>query len=102
MRVIVESPFSGGKPEYITYAWDAMHDSLMRGESPFLSHLLYTQVLDDRKPSERELGMQAAFKWYAAADYVVVYEDMGITSGMEKGIGVALLSSVPVWYRKIR
>jgi hypothetical protein len=24
-----------------------MFDSLMRGESPFASHLLYTQVLDD-------------------------------------------------------
>ena len=92
MRVIIESPY---KPNHhqgrallhnLEYARDCMSHSLSRGESPFLSHLLYTQVLDDAIPEERQLGLNMALAWYAVADLCAVYIDLGISEGMAGGI----------------
>ncbi len=90
--VIIESPFRGIDYEEleqnITYARAAMRDCLLRGEAPYASHLLYTQegVLDDKIPSERELGILAGFEWRKCADATVVYIDRGIFEGMKRGI----------------
>jgi hypothetical protein len=54
--VILESPFAGDVERNTLYARHALKDSLMRGEAPIASHLLYPQVLDDLIPSERQLG----------------------------------------------
>ena len=47
--VILESPFAGDVKRNTAYARAALRDSLLRGEAPIASHLLYTQdgVLDD-------------------------------------------------------
>ena len=66
--VILESPYAGGthlpidmrerdKQRNILYARACMKDCLNKGEAPFLSHLLYTQVLDDDVKEERALGI---------------------------------------------
>ena len=49
-RVILESPYAGDIERNVAYARAAMRDSLLRGEAPIASHLLYTQpgVLDDQ------------------------------------------------------
>lgn len=49
MRIILESPYAGDVEGNLTYARRAMHDSLMRGEHPIASHLLYTQPGDPRR-----------------------------------------------------
>jgi len=87
MRVIVESPFAGGFTN-VKYARRAVRDCLERGESPYASHLLYTQkgLLDDTNAEERKRGIDAAIGWLEVADYVAVYLDLGMTSGMMKGI----------------
>ena len=87
-RVIIESPYAGDVERNLRYARAAMKDCLLRGEAPYASHLLYTQegVLDDTKPEERKLGMEAGFAWGAVADCIVVYTDLEITDGMKKGI----------------
>jgi hypothetical protein len=56
--VVVESPYAGDVTRNLEYARAAMADCLARGEAPFASHALYTQigVLDDTKPEERKLG----------------------------------------------
>lgn len=90
--VIVESPYASETPEGIernvAYARAAMHDCLRRDESPYASHLLYTQpgVLDDTKPDERKLGIEAGFVWRQLATLTVVYVDLGITKGMWLGL----------------
>ena len=63
--VIIESSFAGDMERNIKYARRCMRDSLIRGEFPFASHLLYTQegILDDTKPDERKLGIEAGFEW---------------------------------------
>ena len=92
MKVIIESPYKpdryNGRDLFqnLAYARDCMSNSLSRGESPFLSHLLYTQVLDDAIPEERHLGMSSALAWYAVADLCAVYIDLGISEGMASGI----------------
>lgn len=64
-RVILESPYAGDVGANLAYARAALRDSLMRGETPVASHLLYTQtgVLDDSDPAERELGISAGLAW---------------------------------------
>lgn len=87
--VIVESPFAGEIARNKLYARFAMHDCLVNhGESPYASHLLYTQdhVLRDEIPEERKLGIEAGFAWRATADYSVFYTDLGVSGGMQLGM----------------
>lgn len=102
-RVILESPFAGDVERNIDYARMCMHDCLMRGEAPFASHLLYTQphVLDDKLLEERNLGISAGFAWGEVAEAAVVYDDYGISGGMQKGIERHIKAGLPVEYRKL-
>jgi hypothetical protein len=89
---VIESPFAGDVETNLKYARAAMADSLSRGEAPIASHLLYTQpgILDDAKPGERELGIEAGLAWGRLAEITAVYADRGITPGMQQGIDRAL------------
>ena len=101
MLVIIESPYMGNVKSNVAYARKCMSDSLLRGESPFASHLLYTQVLDDTKEIERLTGMSRAFHWYRHADLMAVYTDKGISAGMQKGMEVAEQLKIKIEYRKL-
>ena len=103
IRVVLESPFAGDITKNIEYARKCMADCLKRGEAPFASHLLYTQdgILDDDIPHERELGIEAGFIWGEQAEKVVVYQDLGISGGMQLGIDKATARGIPVEYRSI-
>ena len=89
--VILESPYAGDVETHVTYARRALHHSLLSGEAPIASHLLYTQpgVLDDDIPFERALGIDAGLAWRAVAEGSVVYADYGISKGMQYGIDAA-------------
>ena len=52
--VLLESPYAGDIEANLSYARACMRDCFERGEAPFASHLLYTQmgVLDDTIPAE--------------------------------------------------
>lgn len=103
-RVILESPYAGsvwGRWRNRRYAVQCMRDSLLRGESPLLSHLLYTQALDDENPKERRLGIEAGLAWGPVAHATVVYTDRGISSGMRLGIVRAVSEGRPVFYRSL-
>ena len=101
--VIVESPFAGDIDKNISYARLCIRDSLLRGEAPIASHLLYTQptILDDDVPEERRLGIFAGLSWLERADASVVYTDNGISDGMKYGIQRAEQAGIPVEYRKL-
>jgi hypothetical protein len=100
-RVLVESPYAGDVKRHILYLKACMRDCLDRGEYPFASHMLYTQVLDDSIPEERELGIRAGLAWGGAARLTVVYEDLGISNGMAHGIEVAKKLARTVEYRRL-
>lgn len=103
MRVIIESPFAGGFAN-VKYSRECIRDCLDRGESPFASHLLYTQkgILDDTRPEERKRGIDAAVGWLEVADYVAVYMDLGVTPGMVIGVCRAAAIRKPLRLRWIR
>lgn len=87
--------------EFIAYARRALMDSVLRGEAPFASHLLYTQVLDDDEAGDRELGISTGLEFYYAVAKCVVYADYGISGGMLRGIKFAVELGVPVEIRFI-
>jgi hypothetical protein len=93
--VILESPYGSDDPSIVernvAYARACMRDSLLRGEAPFASHLLYTQpgVLDDQVDVERDRGIAAGLAWGRVANATVVYADLGVTRGMKLGIARA-------------
>ncbi len=101
--VIIESPFAGDVEANIAYARRAVKDCLARGESPYASHLFFTQpgVLDDTKPEERKLGIEAGFAWGAAAESVVFYIDRGWSAGMVAGIDRAVARGATIQIRKM-
>lgn len=99
--VILESPYAGDVEANVKYAQKAMRDSLLRGEAPLASHLLYTEALDDTIPHEREMGIEAGLAIGRFATRTVVYTDRGISRGMEYGVERAKLEGRPVEYRNI-
>lgn len=105
-RVLVETPLNAPTQEGVdanmAYARECMADAFRRGEAPFLSHLLYPQVLNDRIPAERTQGIEAGLAWGRAADYSAVYTDLGISPGMQKGIDRAKSEGRRIVYRQIR
>lgn len=80
-----------------------MRDCFSRGEAPYASHMLYaeTYVLNEFSAEERALGMHAGFLWGSLAEKTVVYSDLGIGSGMQKGIDTALAAGRPVEVRSL-
>ena len=99
--VILESPYAGNVKQNTDYARACMFHSLMLGEAPMVSHLLYTQALADNIAAERQLGIDAGLAWGRVAEATVVYNDLGISHGMQEGINRALAAGRPVEYRSI-
>lgn len=110
-RVIIESPYKAKSRNWLVSIWQrwqnrlyaraALLDCLHRDEAPLASHLLYPQVLDDAFDDERALGIAAGLEWTWKADAVVVYDDRGISSGMQTGIDQANAAMIPVEVRSL-
>ena len=99
--VIIESPYRGRTRLHRRYLRACLRDSLDRGEAPFASHGLYTQVLDDDDPDERRLGMEAGWAWLERADLVAVYTDLGVSAGMRAGTLRAVGAGVRIRHRVV-
>ncbi len=103
--VQLESPFGApdadGLVRNIAYALSCMRNSLGKGEAPFASHLLYTQMLDDTVPQERHHGIMAGLRIGEGAEITVVYDDLGVSRGMQMGIDHANELQRPVEYRQL-
>lgn len=82
-KIIIESPYAGDVKKNLAYARACLLDSLKRGEAPIASHLLYTQVLDDNKPEDRQLGIEAGLAFLTHVDMQVFYVDLGMSRGMQ-------------------
>ena len=84
MIVIVESPYQGDVENNLKYAIKACADCFHRGETPFASHLIYPQILNDLKQEEREKGIDAGYSFWLIARQIVFYTDLGWSPGMER------------------
>lgn len=103
IAVLVESPYAGDVERNLRYLRAALRDCLKRGEAPFASHAIYTQigVLDDNHPAERAMGIEAGLLIGSRMDLTAVYEDLGISSGMALGIERAQQQGRAIVYRKL-
>lgn len=108
IRVIVESPFAGKGDDRVVqeayhkaYLAACFYDCYMRGESPVASHALGPLALDDTDETHRKMGIKAGFAWRSVADKVVVYQDLGISRGMEWGIKDAEENGAKIEYRML-
>lgn len=101
--VIIESPYAGNVGRNVAYARRAMRHSVLRGECPIASHLLYTQpgVLDDAVPEERRMGIDAGLAWRKVADYAVFYTDLGWSRGMLAALELYRTENFPFYARNI-
>lgn len=101
--VIIESPYACDPEEMVKYGRKCLHDSVIRGEAPIASHLLFTQegVLNDKDKVERSLGIAAGHAWLRVAELVAVYRDFGVSKGMELGIERARSAGVGIEFRDI-
>lgn len=101
--VILESPYAGNIEKNIQYARLCMRDSLLRGESPIASHLLYTQpgILKDEVLEERQWGIDAGLAWLKKADKHVFYIDYGYSKGMLYANQYSINHNIPIEERKI-
>lgn len=102
-RVILDSPFAGDVERNIEYARKCVRDSLLRGESPIASHLLYTQpgILNDDIPEERQKGIDAGLAWKLVAEKHVFYVDYGMSHGMKYAMSQAEKNGIPIEKRTI-
>ena len=102
-RVIVESRYAGDIEANTAYARACLHDSLLRGEAPLASHLLYTQpgVLRDDIPEQRKQGIDAGLAWRIVADYSVFYIDHGWSPGMLQALALLKAENRPYLVRSI-
>lgn len=100
-RVVIESPLAGDFVRNLRYARLCSLDCIRRKEAPYASHLLLTQFLDDAIPEERKVGMEAGFAWAAVGSLVAVYEDLGISIGMQMGIDNAVRRGQLIEYRRL-
>jgi hypothetical protein len=102
-RIILESPYAGDVGKNIAYARRCVRDSVLRGEAPIASHLLFTQegILDDNIPQERRLGIEAALAWVPYADAMVLYCDLGMSHGMTGAMTYAQRHGLPTELRCI-
>ena len=103
--VIIESPWRALTEEERKrnrdYALIALRDSLDRGEAPQASHLLHTQVLNDRLQPERDLGIEAGLEWANVAECMVLYVDRGLSPGMKSARDFAKAVGLPVEQRSL-
>ena len=102
---ILESPYAGNVKANITYAQQCMRDMLLRGESPYASHLLYTQpnVLDDDKPDERKLGIEAGFAFkHLPTAKTAFYADLGFSKGMDLAMDYCLENNLEFEIRHLK
>jgi hypothetical protein len=96
--VMLETPYQAqDRTEAIRYACWCVYDSMTRGEAPFVSHLLYTQILPETDAG-RALGLAARDAWsHGAATLVAKYVDLGISPGMVRDVDCTL----PIEERKL-
>lgn len=95
--VIIESPYKGDVPRNKRYLRSCIRDCINRGESPYASHRMLTDALDDNNPVERAVGIKAGLAWRHARTPIrssdgdiigykpvthIFYVDLGWSEGM--------------------
>lgn len=94
-RVVIESPYKGNVARNKLYLQFCIRDCIRRGESPYASHQMLTEALNDDDPEERRQGIEAGYAWYPpTSDLVAFYLDLGNSTVMGMARDVCLTNDV--------
>lgn len=66
--VYIASPLSGDVEQNLDFARRACRYAISQGAAPFAPHLLYTQMLDDNSPRERQAGIEMGYRMLERCD----------------------------------
>ena len=99
--VYIASPLSGDVERNLEFARKACRYAIEQDVAPFAPHLLYTQMLDDSSPAERQLGVEMGNQMLALCDELWLCGDrLSAGTADEKalaeqlGIGEATLEDI--------
>ena len=95
MIVIIESPFRGADGDYQQaqgYLKHVIRECCHDGLTPYASHRMLTDALDDTVPLERDMGIDLGLEMALgvmaniSSALVLVYQDRGVSAGMMHAI----------------
>lgn len=84
------SPYRGNTKRNIEYAKELTGIVLDCGYTPVTPHLYLTQVLDEKDPEQRKLGMAAGAELLRHCSYIFIGSKYGLSEGMMNEIQIAL------------
>ena len=93
--VYIASPYAGDVAGNTVFAIDACRFCIAQGHVPIAVHLLYTQMLDDSNPEQREIGLNLGHQVLSRCDELWVCGNR-ISPGMAAEIAEAEKLSIPV------
>lgn len=104
-RVIIESPYKANNrytvEDHVSYLNSILRAVAMSCVSPYASHRILTEALDDSDEFERARGIMCGLAWHSVADEMWVFVDMGISEGMKKAIDHAHSVGLPVYQKTL-
>ncbi len=83
-RIYLCSRYAGDRANNVAVSERLCRQVIEAGGAPFAPHLLYPRFLDDRNPTERELGIACGLTFMEVCDEVWLY------SGMRREVDHAL------------
>ena len=91
--VYISSPLFGDAKRDHSLAWHACRMAMARGNTPFSSHLLYSQMLDCNDPAQRELETRMSGQMLSLCDELWLCGDrispgMAAEEQLAKGLGI--------------
>ena len=93
--IYMASPYAGDVERNTAFAIDACRYCITQGHTPVAPHLLYTRMLDDTDPAQREIGLELGHRLLERADELWVCGDR-ISPGMAAEIAEADRLGIPV------
>jgi hypothetical protein len=110
--VIIESPFKGetkaDESRNRAYLDKCIRWCILRGLTPYASHKMLVDALNDDNPAERSDGIEAGLNmassliaWSNGQVKPIFFEDYGVSSGMEKAKGWYDKNNYDYEFRKI-
>lgn len=100
-KIYVCSPLSGDIKDNIKKAEKYCRDIVIVDNAiPVAPHIYFTRFLDDNVELERELGMDLGLQLLSDCGKMYVYNQNGISKGMQKEIEMAKRLNIPIVYRE--
>lgn len=92
------SPYSGDVEQNLKIAKALSLWAVLNQYIPIAPHLLYPQFLDDKNHIQRELGMECSFHILKKCDWIIFYDSVKCSKGMEFERGFAIKHNIPFIY----